>query len=51
MVKPNTTHVRGLPVVPENVLRKRKTTAEIKAGREERLAKERANRKPKQGKL
>jgi len=38
-------------VVPENVLRRRKTTAEIKAGREERLAKERANRKPKTGKL
>jgi len=51
MVKPNTTHVRGLPVVPENILRKRKTTAEIKAGREDRLAREKANKPKKTGKL
>uniref|UniRef100_A0A7S0EU44 Ribosomal protein L30 ferredoxin-like fold domain-containing protein n=1 Tax=Hanusia phi TaxID=3032 RepID=A0A7S0EU44_9CRYP len=42
--KPFPTHVRGHPVVPENVLRKRKTLSELKEKHEEQLAAQRAKR-------
>jgi len=47
------THVRGHEVVPESVLRKRKTLAEIKEKREETLAAQRVKRsnKPAAGAL
>ena len=51
--KPTVTHVRGHEVVPESVLRKRKTLAEIKEKREETLAAQRVKRsnKPAAGAL
>ena len=42
--KPTVTHVRGHEVVPESVLRRRKTLAEVKEKREEILAAQRVKR-------
>jgi len=42
--KPTVTHVRGHEVVPESVLRRRKTQAEVKEKREEILAAQRVKR-------
>ena len=42
--KPTVTHVRGHEVVPETVLRRRKTQAEVKEKREEILAAQRVKR-------
>jgi len=51
--KPTVTHVRGHEVVPESVLRRRKTLAEVKEKREELLAAQRVKRsnKPAAGTL
>ena len=42
--KPTVTHVRGHEVLPESVLRRRKTQAEVKEKREEILAAQRVKR-------
>ena len=44
VAKPTVTHVRGHEVVPETVLRRRKTQAEVKEKREEILAAQRQKR-------
>jgi 60S ribosomal protein uL30 len=53
VAKPTVTHVRGHEVVPETVLRRRKTQAEVKEKREEILAAQRQKRsnKPAAGNL
>lgn len=45
--KPTVTHIRGHEVVPESVLRRRKTLAEVKEKREEILAAQRVKRSTK----
>ena len=47
--KPTVTHIRGHEVVPESVLRRRKTLAEVKEKREEILAAQRVKRSTKPG--
>lgn len=53
VAKPTVTHVRGHEIVPEAVLRRRKTLAEVKEKREEILAQQRLKRsnKPKAGQI